>query len=345
MASNGISESTPPSPDTVNIEKTGKSAPTLIVVLGMHRSGTSVVTRSLQILGVELGNHLMPGHESGNIKGYWEDLDINALNIEMQQAIGGDWHYLSAMGRADLQLLVEQGFLKRAVQLLRGKTAGHRLFGIKDPRFARLMPFWQRVFKRLKYRVHYVFAIRNPLSVVRSLAVRDGFDRQKCYLLWLAHTLEILAHTRNRPVALVEYDNLLADPDGQIRRLAAAMQLTVDPVQLEIYLREFLDAELRHSQYRFEDLADDPDCPELVLEIYPLLREMTADAIDRQDAGFMKKQSNWCKTFQSWAYPLKLLDSQYAVMAEQNGQVAEYRQRNHELNLVLQAYAEQANMQ
>ena len=63
----------------------------LIVVLGMHRSGTSAITRALKVLGVDLGDRLMLAVEGDNNKGYWEDIDFNALNIEMLRAIGKDW--------------------------------------------------------------------------------------------------------------------------------------------------------------------------------------------------------------------------------------------------------------
>lgn len=60
----------------------------LIVVLGMHRSGTSAITRGLQVLGVELGDQLMPGAVGDNEKGYWEDSDPNAWKIELLQTLG-----------------------------------------------------------------------------------------------------------------------------------------------------------------------------------------------------------------------------------------------------------------
>ena len=53
----------------------------LIVVLGMHRSGTSAITRGLKVLGVELGDQLIAAVEGDNSKGYWEDSDLNTLNI------------------------------------------------------------------------------------------------------------------------------------------------------------------------------------------------------------------------------------------------------------------------
>jgi len=63
----------------------------LIVVLGMHRSGTSAITRGLQVLGVSLGDRMIPPVEDNNPKGFWEDMDLNALNIEMLSALDSDW--------------------------------------------------------------------------------------------------------------------------------------------------------------------------------------------------------------------------------------------------------------
>ena len=53
----------------------------IVVVLGMHRSGTSAVTRGLTVLGVELGDRLMPPKENINDRGFFEDIDINAINV------------------------------------------------------------------------------------------------------------------------------------------------------------------------------------------------------------------------------------------------------------------------
>lgn len=46
----------------------------IIVVLGMHRSGTSAIARGLQVFGVELGNRLIPPLENNNVTGFWKTL-------------------------------------------------------------------------------------------------------------------------------------------------------------------------------------------------------------------------------------------------------------------------------
>ncbi|MBC7193997.1 MAG: glycosyl transferase, partial [Marinobacter sp.] len=148
----------------------------LIVVLGMHRSGTSAITRGLQVLGVGLGDRLIPPMEGINDKGFFEDIDLNALNNEILQALGSDWHYLSPIETSDVDALRKKGYFLRAVELLRQKVGDAPTFGFKDPRVAKLLPFWKDVFAHCKFDVGYILAVRHPLSVVKSLAKRDGFD-------------------------------------------------------------------------------------------------------------------------------------------------------------------------
>jgi len=111
--------------------------PRLIVVLGMHRSGTSAVTRALQVVGVELGEHFLPP-DHRNEKGYWEDAEIQALNVEMLRALGRDWKSLAPISTRDVETMHELGFHDRACALLARKIDGKALYGLKDPRIIKL---------------------------------------------------------------------------------------------------------------------------------------------------------------------------------------------------------------
>ena len=99
----------------------------LIVVLGMHRSGTSAVTRGLKVLGVSLGETLYGAMAGVNEKGFWEDIHLNALNVEMLDAIESDWSHVGAIDSSDVEILHKQGYF------LRAPAGGHLL----DPRTVR----------------------------------------------------------------------------------------------------------------------------------------------------------------------------------------------------------------
>ena len=160
----------------------------LIVVLGMHRSGTSVIARGLKVLGAHLGNNL-DAAGIDNPKGYWEDLDINALNVEMLNFLKNDWHFLTPIQSEDVDTLHRNGYFLRAVEMLRKKMAQAPIFGFKDPRVAKLLPFWKKIFAHGQFKTYYILAIRHPLSVIKSLAARlkaeglKGFGRRN--LAWM----------------------------------------------------------------------------------------------------------------------------------------------------------------
>jgi len=147
----------------------------IIVVTGMHRSGTSSITRGLQVLGVELGNNLMPPAED-NLKGYYEDVDFNQFNIEILDHLGHDWQSLFPIAESELELAE---FRESAKQLIKLKTNDSLYLGLKDPRAARLLPFWHSVFTDLGFTVSYILSVRNPMSILESLRKRDGFSLEK----------------------------------------------------------------------------------------------------------------------------------------------------------------------
>ncbi len=266
----------------------------LVVVLGMHRSGTSAITRALQVLQVHLGDRLMPPHEQINARGFWEDLDIYELNVEMLHALDTEWYQASPITEADVEILRAKGFVLKATALLRRKMAHCELFGFKDPRLGRLLPFWLEVFRHDAIDVRYILALRNPMSVAASLRKRDGFEASFSYLLWLVHTVGSVAGSVDRPRIAVDFDRLLQDPRRQLERIAALVEREVDPQAMEAFAGEFLAEELRHSAFRVDDLRLDPDCPQLVATYFEELLRAAADEIGL-DAPALLQRHDECR--------------------------------------------------
>ncbi|HRN82734.1 glycosyltransferase [Nitrosomonas europaea] len=301
----------------------------LIVVLGMHRSGTSAITRGLQVLGVSLGERLMPAIENINARGFWEDIDLNSLNIEMLQAIGSDWFYLAPINVDDINKLHKDGYFLRATELLREKVCDVPIFGFKDPRVAKLLPFWKEVFNHCRLNVKYVLAIRHPLSVVKSLAKRDGFVEEHSYLLWLGHTLESLIGSIGKPRVLVDYDCMMQSPDAELMRVARALNLEIDNEELHNYKIKFLDESLRHTKYGYSDLLSKIACPAIVQEVYSTLLDVVSDSVPINDNKLSAKISCWTAEFEQLRSALiladKLLSQKASVsrdISERDGQIA-----------------------
>jgi hypothetical protein len=220
-------------------------AGTLIVVLGMHRGGTSAINRAMVTMGAELGDQLGNPKAGENDKGFFEDLDIVEVNEQLLAAARSKWHTLAPVdfSRIDPEKLAS--LRTRAVSILREKCRD-RTFALKDPRLSRLLAFWQPVFDQVRLRVAYVIAVRNPVSVGLSLQKRNGFALERSYSLWLGHMVPALQATHNKPRAVVEYDSLMDSPREELTRMARQLGLPLNDERARTFESEFLDKDLQH---------------------------------------------------------------------------------------------------
>jgi len=290
----------------------------LIVVLGMHRSGTSALARGLLALGVDLGNHLMPAIEGDNEKGFWEDLDVNGFNIELMDQLGVAWDSLQLLGASEFERDDLTHLRTRALELLRTKIRDAPVFGIKDPRTARLLPFWQSVFEKARVDAAYVIALRHPMSVASSLKKRDGFEDEKSYYLWLNHMVSSIVGTVGSPRLVVSYDSLMDEPTEQLRRIAVAFNLSCDFSSVEIseYLTQFLEHRLRHTCYQFETLQAAPAVPREIIMAYSLLEKLARDELPSESPHLEK-------VFDGLAQRLHEMSPALSYMSKRDRDVAE----------------------
>jgi len=271
----------------------------LIVVLGMHRGGTSAMTRGLKVFGFDLGRNLMPPNPA-NVAGYWEDRDITAFNMELLRQVtqgyhatipGEEWHSLRPIPSALLKDEKLSRFRQKAIALLREKMHDSPLFGVKDPRMCRLLPFWKEVFSHLTLDVSYIVVSRNPASVARSIEKRNGFQSEKCHYLWLEHMLPSMIETVGESRIVVDYDLLMDQPEVQLLRIAKRKGLPESLIhrkELEDYKNTFIDENLRHTLFQMEDLMCDPSVPKAVIDAYDLLRKLAGDERSESDSDVME---------------------------------------------------------
>ena len=305
----------------------------LIVVLGMHRSGTSAITRGLKVMGVELGDRFLPTMEGVNAKGFWEDLDLNAFDEEILREINSNWYNLAPVGASDVETLRKKGYFLRAVELLRQKVGDTPIFGFKDPRVAKLLPFWKEVFQQGKFDVSYVIALRNPLSVVKSLAKRDGIEAEQSYLLWLGHVITSLLGSADNKRVLVDYDCLMQSPEHELNRIAKLFDLKIAPAELQNFKDAFLDQGLRSSVYDLNDLLLDVTCPPIVREIYNVLLDVATEKVKIDDLRIQKKMEGWSAEFERLRSPFLLVDKLLMgqanatnALVERDGKIANLNQ-------------------
>lgn len=257
----------------------------VVVVAGMHRAGTSVVARGLLALGVDLGDALMSADLRMNARGFFEDTDIVRLDDALLDAHGADWKNVALLDGLDWESSVHAGARSDARRLLESKLARTGHFGFKDPRVARLLPFWQRVFADMRVTDAYVIAVRHPLAVVDSLTARDSLDVRRSGWLWLTHLVCALRYTQGRSRVVVDYDRLLAAPARELARIATALVLPAPPDDdARRFADEFITRELRHAEYAADEL-DSAAVPPLVVEAHTLAQRLACDDASTSDAA------------------------------------------------------------
>lgn len=245
---------------------------TVICTIGMHRSGTSVVSRLLNLLGVHLGaDEAMMRAADDNPKGFWEHHPLVMINEEILARFGGGWDAPPAFPPVWPQHHDLDDLRTRARTILADEFGSTPLWGFKDPRSSITLPFWQEVVGPMRY----VICLRAPNAVVASLARRNGMDPGRAERLWLAHVHASLAHTRSQPRMLVFYDDILDDWRAELRRLAAFVGVAdrAENPDVQLAVSDFLEQALRHHLEGCETrLATDRQLSAGTAGLYLLLR-------------------------------------------------------------------------
>ena len=189
-----------------------------ILVAGMHRSGTSALTRMLNGLGCDLPATLMEADEY-NAEGYWESTEVVALNEAVLTSAGSTWDDWEPFNPDWHASPVAEGFRSRARAVIESEFGDSPLFVFKDPRVCRLLDFWIDALADCGVDARIALPIRNPLEVAASLEARDAIDPSVGLLLWLRHVLDAEYASRGHPRAFVRFDA----PLGNWQPVADAM--------------------------------------------------------------------------------------------------------------------------
>ena len=230
------------------------SSPRGVVILGMHRSGTSAATRLVNVLGPATCRPDEMVRGPWNPSGHYESRSLMVLNNGLLKQMGCTWWSPPPDG-AQYEAVAARITTTRA-EARRTFRRVHRVapWVWKDPRASVLLPFWRGVLGR---RVAAVIVYRNPLEVAASMQSRDGVSIAFGVALWERYNRLVLAHSQGMPVLVTRYDDLMRDPGGWCQSTRAFL------VELGMHLparfdldsaRESVHPELRHSTASRADL-------------------------------------------------------------------------------------------
>jgi len=249
-----------------------------VLVLGMHRSGTSALAGVLSLLGCATPASLIRG-DANNEKGYFESNAIGRLSDAILDELGSawdDWLPLELGGSA-------REFHTRIRQTLRDDFAEAPLFVLKEPRMCRMVPLWLKALEEAGCKTHVVHTHRNPQEVAGSLERRDGFDPAFSLLLWLRHVLDGESATRGLARVFTSYRYLMQDWQKVADTLEGALglQLSSGAEGGTKAIDAFLNDKLQHFNDTAADTLANPALPRNVRDTFAIM-ERWADTGEQE---------------------------------------------------------------
>ncbi len=276
--------------------------PTMLLVLGMHRSGTSVTARLLECLGAQNSGRLMPATE-GNPHGYFEDQEIYTFNEgSLLPRLGRAWHSTGFVDWTSLNTADRGKYALQALEVLRKNyPLSNSLSVLKEPRIGILLPFWLSVFQHAGFNVKVVCAVRDPVSVIRSLSKAQGLSLTHGGMLFVNYWLSILSCIQDLPVAFVRYDEIFANPAKSLSGVAQKLALPFPEdfeEQVHRFSSSFFDKDLRHSSLQSQDLALEAGLPPLAIELYESLLAAADTQNVKKTAKIVEHSQKWMTALQ-----------------------------------------------
>ncbi len=259
-----------------------------VFVLGMHRSGTSALTRVLNIVGCDLPKNLMEASPENPV-GYWESTSIYKVNNRVLESAGSVWHDWTEINPGWFDSPKADQFKEEAIATLTAEFGGSRLFVVKDPRICRVLPFWLEVMREMDVRPLVCLPIRNPLEVAASLEKRNGFDQSRGLLLWARHVLDAEFASRGLPRSFSTYDQLMVSW-GQVigdaqSRLGISFPRLSDRSAAEV--EAFVSERHRNHKVSSETVATSVGLSSWISRSYAIFRKWSETGEDVADRAVL----------------------------------------------------------
>lgn len=245
---------------------------TAICIAGMHRSGTSMIARALNLSGVYLGpdQDLMPAAPD-NPEGFWENVHFSRINEGILSAFGGAWD-LPPRIQAGWASSTRLASLRTEARALITEFEDRPLWGWKDPRSSLTLPFWLDLLPLLKI----VVVVRNPLDVFRSLERRGYSSFAFSSRLTAAYFGRLLEDTAPEGRIVVHYDAFLAKPMEELDRLLALLGISAPPEMIDKAVATVRPG-MRHAHSTLEGLVRLSGRSDLVDAYVSLCKEAGSD--------------------------------------------------------------------
>lgn len=229
----------------------------LTLVLGVHRSGTSLLTAGLVAAGLHPGE-FSDTRDSHNPEGYFEHPEVRDFNDRLLAEVGASWdNWGFHAPSAQLDGAAFAPWRAEAVALLHRLFEGPGPFVLKDPRIMTLWPFWQAVVPEAGFALSAVLILRDPLEVAesqrqRALRQPEAFpllsQAEPMSALWTVTMQGFLQTLTIDSLPLITHADLRADPAGTLAWLLTKLKRPARTAKLKSFARLHFKPELYRAQ-------------------------------------------------------------------------------------------------
>ena len=317
MTAHPLTRGASAAPRVAAISAAGQRRP-IAVVLGMHRSGTSLCSHILSAMGIDMADDI--DAVPSNAKGHWERLEIMEYHERILRLFNRDFFSplhdfpLPAAWWADPRVYQ----IRREIVAFLASRMGDGYFGFKEPRTVRLMPLWHQIFSDLKLVPKVVLCLRNPAQVSRSLKERDDLDPALGEYRWLIYMIDFFRYCGQFEICTVEYDDWFENPCTNFEKLRKFLDVEwrQSPADLDLVLSSIIDPALRHdNQHDIE-----PRGP-FVRSLYWLARDFGREGTVRDEVNEFVAQF---MHFQTSQRPLHQVADSLAVTAARHAELEQH---------------------
>ena len=273
-----------------------------LLVLGMHRSGTSALTRVISLMGAALPDKPMVA-SAGNETGHWEPVRLYEYNERLLDELGTHWLDWRPLDFTQLPLSDRRSIQADFIEIIEATYHGAPLFVVKEPRLCRMATLFMEAIREAGVNVVPILIVRNPLEVMASLKARegawpDGVSDADVALTWLSHVLESESASRECDRVVVSYEELLSNWQSVRTKLEAQTGVTLPKSLADVapLIDDFLSNRLRHHEHSTSEVALDPLLRGWVTETYEAISTLAAnpasswavDVLDRVYSDFQR---------------------------------------------------------
>ena len=248
---------------------------TILLILGMHRSGTSAMTNTFALLGATLPTRLMPAGPFNSL-GHFEPLAIVDEHDRMLAELGESWFGSKALDKEFFKSDLAGAYARRICKMVEEEYGNAGLMVVKDPRICRFVPLWRAIAEQLGVGLKVVIPFRNPLEVAQSIAHRDNLPIDESLAVWTRHVLEAEAATRDLPRAFIVYEEFLNDWQSVVAQASkrAGIHFPRRKAETRLQIDKFLNSGLRKQVASEAEFFAHSIIPQTAKDVYWALKEL-----------------------------------------------------------------------